>query len=110
MSLSHANNYLKNGFCSDCSDFQAINFQVFAIFVSDICYQYGFSQMVEIVMISEEEGDKVIREKENIAVFALIENSDRRRSLKRTAGIMSGFLVVSGNLYSFTFKEILFRF
>ena len=55
--------------------------------------------MVEIVKISEEEGDEVIREKDNIAVIAVIENSDRRRSLKRTACIMSGFLVVSGNLY-----------
>ena len=53
--------------------------------------------MVEIVKISEEEGDEVIRE--NIAVIAVIENSNRRRSLKRTAGIMSGFLVVSGNVY-----------
>ena len=54
--------------------------------------------MVEIVRIIKEEGG-VIREKENIAVIAVIENSYRRRSFIRTDCIMSGFLVVSGNLY-----------
>ena len=53
--------------------------------------------MVEIVKISEEEGDEVSRE--NIAVIAVIENSNRKRSLKRAACMMSGFLVVSGNHY-----------
>ena len=71
----------------------------FSIFVSDICNQYGFSQMVEIVKIGEEEGEEVSRENENVAVIAVIENSNRRRSFRKTACIMSGFLVVSGNLY-----------